>query len=380
MEDAPCPQIPKEQFSESIEIKQETNNYKLNIDVFNENITLNIIEEKEFMEEYETKLTLDNIRQIHKTFSVLESLTEFIELIKDSINNKKLSIIKIDETKLAIELTTQYLIKTIKIKIDLIKKEINFELIAKKLFEKISVLNENYKSLETNYNNILEENRNIKEENARIKERLEVLENKINISKNEINEQNNNNNAKNEICIDSLIMAKEESNMILSAVKQKMNKEIKAFNKLYQATKDGGQTSNFHQKCDNIENTLILYKSVKNRRFGAFASKKWKSEGQAESDENCFLFSLDKKKIFLPKNKNYYKLSFSTYEGPSFYLKGIYDTHCIVVEQNCFNMHSLKTYEQKFNDVFENDENALSEDGKSLGTYAQEIEVFQIIF
>lgn len=380
MDDAPCPQIPKEQFSETIEIKQDINKYKLNIEVKNQNIILNLLEETQFMEEYETELTLNEIKQMHKNFSVFESFTEFIEFIKATINNKKLSIQKIDEKKVAIELMAESLYKSITIKIELIKKKINFELIVKNLYEKISILNENHKKLEDNYNNILEENRKIKEENEKIKERLDNLENKMNISKNEINEQNTINNEKKELTLDSLIMTKEESDIILSAVKQKMNKDIKAFNKLYQATKDGGQTSIFHEKCDNIENTLILYKSIKNRRFGAFASKKWKSEGQALIDENCFLFSLDKKKIFLPKNKNYYKLSFSTYEGPSFYLKNIYDTHCIVVEQNAFNMHSLKTYEQKFTDVFENDENALSEDGKSLGTYAQEIEVFQIIF
>ena len=42
--------------------------------------------------------------------------------------------------------------------------------------------------------------------------------------------------------------------------------------------------------------------------------------------------------------------------------------------------NALKTYEKKFIDIFENDGNALSEDGNSLGNYAKEIEVFQVIF
>ena len=381
MDEAPSPSVstPKEQFSESIEIKQEDNIYKLNIEVINQNITLNILEEKELMNEYELILTLNEIKQKHKIFSVLESFKDFIEIIKESINKQKLSIKIIDEKRLELEIIAEYFFRKDPIQFEIKKKQINFELITKNLYNKISILTENFKNLEIRYNNIIEENKSFKEENEKIKERLTILENKINSSKNEINEQNNNNNEKKEISINSVIM-NEELNMVLSAIKQKMNKDIKEAKKLYQASIDGSQTSKFHEKCDNVENTLILYKSAGNRRFGAFASKKWKSEGKPEIDENCFLFSLDKKKIYLPKKDNYYKLSFSTYEGPSFLLKNIYDTYCIVVEQNAFNRNALKTYEKKFGDIFEEDGNALSEDGNSLGTFAKELEVFQILF
>ena len=35
--------------------------------------------------------------------------------------------------------------------------------------------------------------------------------------------------------------------MIESAIKQRMNKEIRAIKKIYQATKDGGDSENFHE-------------------------------------------------------------------------------------------------------------------------------------
>ena len=127
MDYTPSPTIltPKEQFSESIEIKEEENIDKLNIEVINQNITLNIIYKGELMKEYEINLTLDEIKQKHKIFSLLESLKEFVEIIKDSINNKKLSIKIFDDKKLILELLCLYIYKHETMQFELIKKQIN---------------------------------------------------------------------------------------------------------------------------------------------------------------------------------------------------------------------------------------------------------------
>ena len=127
MDYTPSPTIltPKEQFSESIEIKEEENIHKLNIEVINQNITLNIIYKGELMKEYEINLTLDEIKQKHKIFSLLESLKEFVEIIKDSINNKKLSIKIFDDKKLILELLCLYIYKHETMQFELIKKQIN---------------------------------------------------------------------------------------------------------------------------------------------------------------------------------------------------------------------------------------------------------------
>ena len=95
--------------------------------------------------------------------------------------------------------------------------------------------------------------------------------------------------------------------------------------------------------------------------------------------KNAFYFLQIRKKFFLQK-ENYYKLSRNSFEGPSFLLKDIYDRYCIVLQENVFNTRSLKTYEKKFEDVFDGDGNALSEDGNSLGVNTTDYEVFQIIF
>jgi len=396
MEDAPLPVFitPKEKISGSFEIKQDKNIYKLNIKIINQDITMNLLSENELMKEYEIKLTFEELKQIHKIFLVLNSCQEFMDYIKAIIEKNKLSIIKSNENKMIIELTAEYLFKQNKIRIDLYQKKINFELIAQDLYKKISFLTNSFQNLEIKYQKLIEENLNLKEtnkliieenkiikdENKKIKEenkgiidKINNLENIISLFKDEIiqfKEKNNN--------IDSsIIKTKKEFDMIYSEIEQRMNKKIKDAKKLYQATIDGCEPENFHKICDKIPNTLILYETAGNRRFGAFASECWNSENTSKLDKNCFLFSLDKNKIYLPKNNKYYQLAYYSYDGPSFCINNIY---CINIRGNAIKNNTLKTYEEYHKDLFDEDKNALSEDGQYKGILAKEYEVFQIIF
>ena len=377
---APLPGVstPKESISEYFEIKQDDNNYKLNIKIIKQDIILNILDEKSLMREYEIKLTLNEIKQIHKIFLVLSSCKEFIDFIKVLIKNQKLSIKKSIESQITIEFTVDYLYKQYLIKIDLLQKAINFELIALDLYKKISILNKSFKNLENNYKFIKEENQAIKKENMNIKDRIKNLEDIIlSLKKEKIKINNNTEKISLPISINSAIMEKNEFLMIYSEIKLKMNKEIKEIKKLYQATRDGDEPFIFHEKCDNIENTLVLYKSAGNRRFGGFASECWTSKEEIKLDKNSFLFSLDQKKIYPPKNKNYYQIVCNQNEGPSFSRNIFY---CIQIRENPLKTKSLFTYEAEHKENFNGEINALSEDGKFNGIYSKEYEVFQIIF
>ena len=178
------------------------------------------------------------------------------------------------------------------------------------------------------------------------------------------------------ISIDSDILKIDEFDMINTAIQKRMKKEIKEIKKIYQATKDGGSPSIFHKKCDNIPNTLVLYKSAGKRRFGGFTSKCWNSSGQSIMDKDCFLFSLDSKKIYYKNNNEYYFLERYYSVGPSF-SDGL--TYIIEIKDALKN-ETLKTNEQNFFGIFGEDKNALSEDGIARGIYAEEYELFQIIF
>ena len=106
---------------------------------------------------------------------MFNSSQEFLDYIKVLIENKKLSIKKINENILSLELIVEYLYKQNIIKIILFKKKINFELVAEDLYKKIIALNENYKMLEINYQNITQENNNIKKEIETLKQENKIL-------------------------------------------------------------------------------------------------------------------------------------------------------------------------------------------------------------
>ena len=101
MEDAPSPIIntPKEEIKESFEIKQEEKIYKLNINIINQEIILNILDEKDLMKEYEIKLTFDELKYMHKIFITFSSSQDFIDFMRASIENKKILIKKIKKTR-----------------------------------------------------------------------------------------------------------------------------------------------------------------------------------------------------------------------------------------------------------------------------------------
>ena len=414
MKEAPLPSItsPKEKISESFELKQDEKNYLLNIEIINQDIILNLVDLNEFMKEYEFKLAFNELKELNKVFSMLSSCQEFLDYMKALISNKKLLIKNTVENQMSIEFIAEYLLKQNIISFGLTQKKFNLELISQNLYKKVSSLTKNLKNLENNYQEIVsqcnnikettkkiqeenqllkeenkiirEENKNIKEEIKNVIERMNNLENIINSSKKEITELkkvNNNNIAKmklQNLINTSIIETPYELDMLYSAIKDRMKKEVKEIKKIFQATRDGGRPEYFHRKCNNIPNTLILYRSVGNRRFGAFASKCWESNNKGIIDKNCFLFSLDNNKIFPPKNNNYYYLSNNAYNGPSFYYNNFF---CLSIDtKDPIRYNSLKTYEVYHKEIFYGDENALSEDGQNKGVYAKEYEVFQVLF
>ena len=84
---------------------------------------------------------------------------------------------------------------------------------------------------------------------------------------------------------------------ILSRKICKNNKKI-SFNLLYKASIDGDKAEVFHQKCDGAKSTLVLVKSLNDKRFGGYTTCDWKGNSLEKIDNNAFVFSLDKRKIY----------------------------------------------------------------------------------
>ena len=76
------------------------------------------------------------------------------------------------------------------------------------------------------------------------------------------------------------------------------NKSKIKLNLLYKATIDGDRAEVFHKKCDGAKSSLVLVKSANGKRFGGFTSCNWQGNSIEKKDENAFIFSLDKMKIY----------------------------------------------------------------------------------
>lgn len=73
------------------------------------------------------------------------------------------------------------------------------------------------------------------------------------------------------------------------------------FELIYQATRDGFKSINFHSKCDNTSDTLTLIKTTKSYIFGGYTSQTWSFLENNQSDEICYFdcFKSDSKSFLI---------------------------------------------------------------------------------
>ena len=186
MEEAPLPSItPKTSISETFEIEQNQKIYKLAIEIINQDISIFLEEEKAEFEQYETNLNYEELTKLHKAFSILPSCQDFLEYIKASIKNNKLSVKKEQDNKISIEIIFEYLFKQSTVKIDLKEKKINLESVVKNMFKQLSTVNERLIKIENGFVELQEENKSLKEENRLIKEENNNLKTQNKIIKEE---------------------------------------------------------------------------------------------------------------------------------------------------------------------------------------------------
>ena len=100
---------------------------------------------------------------------------------------------------------------------------------------------------------------------------------------------------------ESIILNNEIDNINLIKGWINPNRDLN-FKLLFRMSRDGSNCSDFHRLCDNKGETLIIIKTNKNYRFGAYTPLNWVSPSSGEvndpKDQLTFLFSLDKKQKF----------------------------------------------------------------------------------
>ena len=345
--EAPTPNNSNQEISQIIQIEQDHTKYSLHLHSIGDIITFSLDYNSN---NYAKKISLKEIKDKEATPIFFQyKPKDFIEFLKTLSEMKKILLIKKDNI-ISLKFELEIMFKKHEIEIELKSKDQNLELIEKELNE-------------------------LKLENKELKKRVETLETEMKEIKEILNPKFNINKIK--IGNKSVIMKENEFDLIHLAIKSRLNKEVKELKKLYQATIDGDGPINFHSRCDNIPNTIVLIKSAGNRRFGGFTSVKWNSSsGEYKDDPKAFLFSLDKQKIY-SYNKNGKAIENCKDYGPCF--GGAFD---IYIGQHCIQEKHLHNYETSTSCSYNyyGESNALSESSNGVNIYASEYEVFQVIF
>ena len=283
------------------------------IKFFNNKIFTLILNEKE---EKENEI-ITVINSVIESINLKNDLNEKINFLKQNIDLMKNEY---DSKILQLEA------KNIFLENKFIENKVYFENIIQNLKKEINFLK--------NSNNSKNENKNIKEE-----------ENKINSNKNNSTLLNysltssltiNPNNSK--------ILLDEDFNFLFS--NKNYFKEL-----LFCSDLHGDNILTYHNKCDKIPNTLTIIKTKDNFIFGGFTTNFFESSPYIwKEDENSFIFSINLKKKFYPKDKKKSILSVK-YMGPTFgdgYDVYLHDKF-LSEEQKYYNIkdntYNLKKYE-----------------------------------
>ena len=149
------------------------------------------------------------------------------------------------------------------------------------------------------------------------------------------------------------------------------------FDLKYRATRDGEKTSDFHNICNNIPRTLVIIKTIKGIKIGGYTEQIWLNEknekGDLKEDNNAFIVLFDTCQIFNIKKGEKAIWCHPSY-GPCFYGKASF---CIYTKD------FLLTEPLKTNKSIESNFNGIKYDYELFNgmqkTYAQDIEVFQVI-
>ena len=84
---------------------------------------------------------------------------------------------------------------------------------------------------------------------------------------------------------------------VVTKIQDILSKGVK-FHLAYKAFDLDDKAETFHQKCDNLDMSLILIETDQDVRFGGFTTKTWKGDCLKKIDNNAFVFSLNNKKIY----------------------------------------------------------------------------------
>ena len=287
MNNNPAPiKIDEDIFSSKYEMKINDENYSIQLILNSLELIVNIQNKSLISSFYKISFTLEQLKKFAKSFNCYGSIKDIYFCIKSILDEGKGKLIKENDN----------IILSIPIFLPTGKKElINFQTPKIEKDDIIQTLNQKINNLE---NLIFTLKENVKNQDILMKntiKRLEILEEKEKKKEVEKKEEVR----FKEINKSSICKKNEISFFIKEFQKHEkfQNKKID-FKLLYKATKDSDKINIFHNKCDYKNSVLLLIKTSINKRFGGYTEIGFNNNTNEQKDDNAFVFSLDKMKIY----------------------------------------------------------------------------------
>ena len=326
--------------------------YNLIIEIQNENIIFTCSEEENIENKktfYTYQCNLETLQNKSKAFLLYQEIPEIFLLFQQLYENKLLWLQSNNSETINLVIKLYVLVKEeiiyfplksnnnnkkssnknlidLKIKMDEMEKD--FDNKSDELNKEINEIKNSNASIRNELDNLLKMLKSFKKllkdnenKNGNIDEkiqnlicmknlvdRINILESKQNNNTQsiiDISFYNSNNNLNDQKLINEIFNNfKSSSNIIKQKteidfiIKRLVNFQPSSFSLLYQGTKDSDDIRIFHEKCDKFKNVIVIILTNKGRKFGGFTSKGFDSSGLAKKDNEAFLFSIDRKKIY----------------------------------------------------------------------------------
>ena len=161
------------------------------------------------------------------------------------------------------------------------------------------------KNLDTGYGNFGTIKESLREQNrdSNIPNEKENENNKNNFELDEKNIEENNPSEDskeyekfNNGILKDIIKEQEEIELVVNKISEKYPGST--YRLLYKGSRDGDGANDFHSKCDEAEKTLIIVEDNYGNRFGGFTTQDWGGQYLQKKDDEAFIFSIDKKKVY----------------------------------------------------------------------------------
>jgi len=310
--EAPKPQL---QFNEnsSMNIKDNSSEYKLNFGTIGDSIYFELIDLKSFPSiKYLNIFNMTQLQGLNLWFKQFSTIDKIVKMFNKMIKSNEFKVKNVINNQNKYIYFVNIIDEDDIILIELKKKEQNQNDIIQTLLKTVQELKEENNTLEKKMIDKIN-NMEIKMKNIINNMEKNMIE-KFNLLEKRINELEKENNSYKQILEikngnlsllnNSLIITKlEEAELISSWITQ--NKKIK-YQLLYRATRDGDKEEDFHRLCDNKAPTMILGKTPGGYIFGGFTKAKWTTSVKSFylPDSDAFVFSLNQKKKFNAQDKD----------------------------------------------------------------------------